>query len=101
MTAGPSWTFDAYALGVRPASKLRLWMGSVRGGDYREVELTGQHAELVCEALSAQHAELDRHLRVDPTDEPYAPDRADLTDWARRARTLADEIQTAAEEMDA
>ena len=83
----PSWSYDP---GQRT---IRIWVSGSQPPDGQHVTAQGDLAELLCANLSwvYTHTRLPDPDEVEP--EPDGPDDADLGDWARTLRQLAERIE--------
>lgn len=83
----PSWSYD-------PDQRIiRIWVSGSQPPDGQYVTAQGDLAELLCANLSwvYNHTRLPDPDEVEP--EPDGPDDADLGDWARTLRHLAERIE--------
>ena len=83
----PSWSYDP------DQRTIRIWVSGSQPPDGQHVTAQGDLAELLRANLSwvYTHTRLPDPDEVEP--EPDGPDDADLGDWARTLRQLAERIE--------
>lgn len=81
----PSWSYDP------DQRTIRIWVSGSQPPDGQHVTAQGDLAELLCANLSwvYNHTRAPDEVEV----EPDGPDDADLGDWARTLRQLAERIE--------